>query len=347
MKPWHNRYLYGMHEPMPRDVMPAGWIVHLVEEGDNPEPHPGIDLSQWRGYGNIIRLQYSWGGNGTIPLADKLDAYLARVRSCVERSPEAHIWIPGNEPNHPNEWKAGHKLTATWVAHVYDSVWSVVHATPGHEEDEVLFPPAAPWIDVVGLGWIDYFKQSVRACQREIDGFAFHTYSRDQRPNHIISDAKMKPPYQHLSSEFRTYQDWMNAIPEPMQGRPVYLTETNPGANGDPWQDANTGWVQAAYDEIVRWNERHYGQEIRCLCLYRWPHYDKWYIEGKSGVIEDFQRAQEHGYTWREEQPPDPPDPPGDGIDYDRIRQIVREEARAAVQDVIPRWGLVPMEVGE
>ena len=35
---------YGVHEWCPVDVMPEGWILYLVETGDYPDPHPGIDL---------------------------------------------------------------------------------------------------------------------------------------------------------------------------------------------------------------------------------------------------------------------------------------------------------------
>jgi hypothetical protein len=39
------------------------------------------------------------------------------------------------------------------------------------------------------------------------------------------------------------------------------------------------------------------------LCLYRWPKYDQWYIEGKTGVHADFQQAVAHGYSSRLSQP--------------------------------------------
>ncbi len=39
---------------------------------------------------------------------------------------------------------------------------------------------------------------------------------------------------------------------------------------------------------------------MRALLLYRWPKRDRWHIEGKAGVIEDFQAALRNDYRWKE-----------------------------------------------
>lgn len=51
--------------------------------------------------------------------------------------------------------------------------------------------------------------------------------------------------------------------------------------------------------EIDRWN-RSGKQVIRSLLLYRWPQVpgDRWGIEGKAGVIEDFKQALGPRYQW-------------------------------------------------
>ena len=77
---------------------------------------------------------------------------------------------------------------------------------------------------------------------------------------------------------------------------PVFITETD---QDEPWADANTGWVQAAYAEIDSWNRQPHAQQIRALLLYRWPKLDRWAIEGKGQVIDDFRAALAHGYRWR------------------------------------------------
>jgi len=93
----------------------------------------------------------------------------------------------------------------------------------------------------------------------------------------------------------------MAAIPERYQDRPVYITETN---QNDAWLDAPNEWIQTAYAEIDAWNQIPSKQTIRALILYRWPKYDRYYIEGKQHVISDFKLAQRHGYKWKENNMP-------------------------------------------
>ena len=103
--------------------------------------------------------------------------------------------------------------------------------------------------------------------------------------------------FAHLRYHFRTYQDFMAAVPQSMRGLPVYITESNQG--DQPWENANTGWVRAAYAEIDRWNRAN-TQKIRSFLLYRWPQVpgDRWGIEGKAGVIEDFRAALGSRFQW-------------------------------------------------
>ena len=73
-----------------------------------------------------------------------------------------------------------------------------------------------------------------------------------------------------------------------MRHLPVYLTETD---QDDAWRNENNGWVQRVYGEIDWWNRQPGNQVIRAVILYRWPNVDKWGIDGKAGVIEDFRKA--------------------------------------------------------
>lgn len=317
MLPGVNRFLYGFHEPSSLDALPqgAGWFLHLAEVGDNDDPHPGVNLSKYtdQGYGTICRLQYSWSGGGTFPLPDKLDVYVERVRTLVANSRGCHIWQIGNEPNHPNEWSNGSgytpSCTPAYSAQVYDRCWSAIHATPGHQDDEVLLAPCAPWIVVGGVDWIEYFTRMIDYCAT-IDGFAVHTYSRDSaHPFSITSPSRMNPPHERYSNNWQTLSDWLNVIPAPFRTRPVYLTETNQGDR--PWSNINTGWVSAMYAELDRHNQAG-GQVVRCALLYRWPHHDQWGIEGNQAIIDDMHAAIAHKYTWVETEPPIKPPPGGD-----------------------------------
>jgi hypothetical protein len=96
---------------------------------------------------------------------------------------------------------------------------------------------------------------------------------------------------------FRTYIDFMEAIPAALRQLPVYLTEVN---QNEEWTDVNQGWVREAYAEINRWNSDTTRQKIRCMLLYRWEKHadDKWWIQGKGDVINDLRAALQHEYRW-------------------------------------------------
>jgi hypothetical protein len=111
----------------------------------------------------------------------------------------------------------------------------------------------------------------------------------------VFSEEKMGSFPQYYS-HFRCYKDFMVAIPLDLRHLPVYITETD---QDQPWDDVpGSRWVQNAYKEIDDWNKTPGNQQIRCLILYRWPKGDKWYLEGKWKVVDDWRLAMDHAYRW-------------------------------------------------
>lgn len=304
-------FIYGIHDRGGAHVLKGkGWVVQAEELGCDPNDWSSAsyaDLAD-QSLGVIVRLNHGYGpSNGTIPVVERYEDFAVRCGNYVEKSAGCHIWIIGNEPNLGCERPQWQPIRATMYANCYRLCRREIRRRPGHENDQVIVAAIGPWNVETGP-WIDYFRDllwelnvnTVHGCQ--VDGIAIHTYSRSPWPQDVETDARMDPPFSHLHSGFRTYQDFMAAVPPWARHLPVYITEAN---QNNPWQNGNTGWVQAAYAEIDRWNGGRDHQQIRCVALYRWEKYDQWHIAGKSGVIEDLRVALTYGYRWGS-RPPDP-----------------------------------------
>ena len=211
----------------------------------------------------------------------------------------------------------GEIITPERYARCYQLCREAIHRLPGHEDDQVLVGAVAPWnTQTIYEGnangdWVQYFRDILTTLgPKNCDGFTLHTYTHGPDPALITDETLLPPPFQSYHREFRAYRDFMAVVPANMRHLPVYITETDQTL---PWLDDDSGWVQRAYAEINAWNQpgRLDGvadplrngprQPIRALLLYRWPLIDKWYIDGKSGVINDFQQAIAQGYRWQSE----------------------------------------------
>jgi len=318
-----SEYLYGIHDPGGEHIMLEkgipGWVLVTQAVGSDPQNHKSEDyrfLSD-KGLGVMVRLNAGYGGVGTIPFERQYNDFAERCANFVGASQGAHIWIVGNEMNHPIEWPGadwdwnlntprpvsadtvGEQITPNRYAQCYRKVRDAIHALPRHEQDLVLVGAVAPWNAITRYSgnrhgdWIKYFQDILKRIDADqCDGITLHTYTHGPEPDKIDSSEKMSPPFQRRHYDFRTYRDFMYAIPKSMRKLPVYITETDQDV---PWRDEDTGWVQRAYGEIDYWNQNH-EQQIRALILYRWSQLDRWSIDGKQGVIEDFRNAMDFGY---------------------------------------------------
>ena len=306
------RYIFGLHEPGGEYLMEQkgkqGWIVFTHGLGHDPNNHFGQDFRQWtdRGFGIIARLNHGYGAAGTIPQPQHVDGFAKRVYNFCRNSPGCHVWIIGNEMNHEQERPGGQIITPAKYAACYKKCWEQIHTLPGREKDQVVIGAVAPWNNTTAYpgnesgDWIRYFTDIIQAIQDldcPVDAITLHTYTHGHDPNLVFSKQKMNPPFQNRHYDFRCYRDFMHAIPQDLRHLPVYITETD---QNEAWENADRGWVQNAYQEIDDWNTTPGNQQIRALVLYRWPRYDRWYIEGKEGVHDDFSAAMDREAVWRE-----------------------------------------------
>lgn len=219
-------------------------------------------------------------------------------------------------PDHSSEIRStrgamispGEVITPELYSRCYRLCREAIHRLPGHEEDLVLVGAVAPWnTQTIYPGnpngdWVQYFQDILTLLGPEgCDGFTLHAYTHGAEPSLVTSPAKLVPPFQNRHQQFRTYLDFMGAVPAALRHLPVFLTEVG---QVQPWVDQNSGWVQAMYAEVDTWNHQPGAQQIRAALLYRWPALDRWYIEGKQGVIEDFQQALVSDLRWREPAKP-------------------------------------------
>ncbi len=209
----------------------------------------------------------------------------------------------------------GELITPERYARCYRLCREAIHRIPGHEDDLVLVGAPAPWnTQTIYPGnangdWVQYFADLLRALgPRDCDGFTLHAYTHGPDPAFIADDTLLPPPFQQYHREFRVYRDFMAAVPTNMRHLPAFITECD---QTTPWLDDDRGWIQAAYAEIDSWNHaarlddlpdnlrQSQRQQIRVLVLYRWPRLDKWFMDGKFGLIADFEAAVQHGYRWQ------------------------------------------------
>ena len=258
-----------------------GLSPRVTEPAPKPERGPDADP---RGRGSSERFS-------ALHASAAQDAEPAPFAPVTPAPPTARSGLSGLEMITPSLYVRCFKLCR-----------DAIKALPGHADDQVLIGAVAPWNDNAKYpgneigDWVKYFSDVLAGLGANgLDGITLHTYTHGPDPALIYDTSTMNPPFQDRHYNFLAYRDFMNVIPADMRDLPVYITESN---QDDPWLDQNNGWVQGAYGEINWWNRQPGAQQIRALALYRWPPYDKWYIQGKDGVIDGFRAALTSGYQW-------------------------------------------------
>ncbi|MBW7883053.1 MAG: DUF3380 domain-containing protein [Caldilineaceae bacterium] len=305
------QYIYGLHEAGGEHLMVEagrpGWVLELASVGldgggDSPADYSALSS---QGFGVIVRLNNGFEPVGTIPAPDRYPAFAESCARFVGRARGCRIWIIGNEPNHKAERPDGRFILPAEYARCYRLCRTAIRSQAGHEGDLVLVAGPAPWNAETRYpgnpsgDWARYFADILAELPAgDCDGFAIHTYTRTLDPERIRVDIPFNADgYRHLHDEFRSYRDFMLAIPDRFRQLPVLITETDPTTPQVGWADGkNTGWVRAAYEEIADWNADPAHQPIQALLLYRWPPgsvhgQHEWSISDRPGIVEDFRQA--------------------------------------------------------
>lgn len=319
-------HIYGIHDLESSDFLAdegaTGWVTVSVRVRDLHDAN--FSRARLRGIEPIVRLNYGYGSDGTIPLPEKYDLFAIDCASFVRASTGCNRWIIGNEPNLAAERPNGQAITPQSYASCFRKCRSAIRSVRGHEHDEVITAAIGPWNIQTG-DWLEYFRHVLSDV--ECDGIALHTYTHGVNPDLVYSEDKMSMPYQDRFYHFKAFINFMDMITLAKKRLPVYITETN---QNDPWLNINDGWVQNAYENIYLWNKEPATQKILALCLYRWKDYDRWGFMGMEQVQADLRAAIHRGYPV-----PTPDTPPDPGIPTGNIVWPVRGF-------VTQRWGENP-----
>jgi hypothetical protein len=337
-----NEYIYGLHDRggerlLVENGVAKGWVLvteAIGAEANETRPTDYSDLSG-KGLGVIVRLNQSYGENGTIPREARYPDFAQRVANHVRDSKGCQIWLIGNEMNFAREQPRRERsnepepITPRRYAKCYRLCRDAIHRLPGHENDLVVVGAIGPWnnetkydADPEGAypantngDWIIYMRDILQAIgPRNCDAIAIHAYSHGYDPALVTSEEKMQS-FPNRFYQFFTYKEQMQAIPNLMRQLPVYLTEANgdrdpaiptpsdgQDKNINTWNKGNNGWVKAAYAEIDKWNRQPGNQQIRCMILFRWIQDNLgWSIENKPAVHEDLKEAMANNYRWNTE----------------------------------------------
>ena len=300
-------YLQGATESCDK-----GWITNLTYiDGDASTvvPPEGVSL--------IARLD--WSGSASVPVdVGTRGAYVDRFVESVRRSPDAHVWIVGNEPNFTisGPWPGPHEgYIQPYVepfVDAYARIRPAVHALPGHASDVVLLPAPSPWSPCF-LEGLARIIRGIGARGIAIDGFAIHPGTRhpsdSQRAERVTADEAFHScdiaPYTDGSGQFRVLLDFVRVIDaEGHPSAPIFITESahNTDAGGVVNHvDEDRGFFTAIYAEVAAWNAAN-GNRIRAVTPYRWTTNGDGTgrdhsLEGKPALLTDHRRAIDHTWT--------------------------------------------------
>ena len=325
--PQFPTHIFGMHDPGAEALFAqagkTGWVLVTVKV--NPPDHSG-DFSALTnaGHGVIVRLNHGYSPDGTLPFPAQYDAFAQQCAAFVAGATGARIWIIGNETNLAGERpgyagdNSGEVITPDRYAQCFAKVRAAIKKLPNHATDWIV--PAAPapynnqttYASNASGDWVKYFQDLLTQCvalNAPPDALALHAYTHGLDAALIASSEKMGSfPNRH--AHFRTYRDFLGAVPAALKKLPVLITETQP-VDPDWWQNRDAGWVRAAFKEINAWNAVAANQPIQAVCLFRWQTGEpNWSISDKSAVINDFRAALQNDYRVRWVTPPPPPPDP-------------------------------------
>ncbi|MDF1512656.1 MAG: peptidoglycan DD-metalloendopeptidase family protein [Anaerolineae bacterium] len=308
-----------------------GWVLFTEVCGRHAHTiHPVGEINNrfwhWadQGFGVIIRLNHGYEPGGTLPESQFYDDYASAAARWAEvflksgsRSADEYTWTIqiGNEQNNPREHPGGYEHPAEHItAAKYANAFNLTYEKIKKVLPNATVCPGAidpyNYMPMKKLGetrWrpLDYFTEMMDRIDA-LDGVILHAYTHGPNLDYVTHLKQFGdgsgPLWDHYY-DFQSYRTFIECIPSQWHDVPVYITEINhihrpAGEHELGWVNQNTGFIREIYEEIDRWNQSPYAQQIRCGLIYRWIG-DQWAIADKGEVLADFRSALHQDRRWR------------------------------------------------
>ncbi len=338
-----SKWLYGIHGPGGEHLMlrsgKAGWIMASVNVRTACSDRRKVDFRRYglQNLGVVCILNDGDEVSAAIPADAELERFVEQCATTVAASRGCTIWVIGDEPNadklaptvqrsitktivrrtwRPAAPKPDHERRVAQIipgvppheyAKCFHGCASAIHNLPGHENDAVLTAAIAPGVsDVRYAGnssgdWVVYFRHVLDSLPPDAcGGFALHASTHGADPQLVTSEETYEEPFSRLHREFRSYRDYLSIVPPQFEHLPAIITQAD---QGGPWFNANTGWVQAVYQDVDEWNRSADTQRVCAVALNGWDGDARCSIRDKNGVWQDFRSAMTQDYSWSDLSP--------------------------------------------
>lgn len=279
--------IVGIHDEAGADYLISRGVTNtvLLHPAVVRDVATGIDMRRHRNSYNIVRLNWGYHPDGTMPEPRYLGAHLDALVGTINRSMGVDLFQLWNEPNNAAEWPQGFELTPEYVTAAYNYVYDRV-------TDHLLAPP--PIDPYYGPGsnnadWTEFMFENIHGAG------ALITHSGKSQvcdPATIWSSIKFRHEpltWQYLNS--KTLYTYLAQVPDRFSSLPIIAGEANP--QHQTVIGGDVGWLPSLADEwasefysfVIQTNQRPNSPQVTHIVYYRWDH-DPWALRDIPAVLD-------------------------------------------------------------
>jgi PKD repeat protein/ligand-binding sensor domain-containing protein len=173
---------------------------------------------------------------------------------------DINLFIVGNEPNQRDEGE----FSSNTYGVSYAELWQTIHSSTSPKAPAIqLLVAGASFHSPATLTWLPEVSNTVTSSGADVDGYAIHTYGFGIDHECLEPDEECNPD-SGGDYGFLNYRDQLNAIPQNLQSKSIYITEYNTAASATgadhhviddilniPAENYPPGWIITATQEIA------------------------------------------------------------------------------------------------